>query len=150
MTLAALDWTATAYLEGRAVKEIPILRQLLEPSDSLEKRARALARRLAKCVESGAADPASWRIDVQPDRSAVGGGSLPGFALDTWVVALRGRQSAAQTAARLRSPGGSGGKSDGRVPVLARVRDDTVLLDVRTLLDTDLADVEAAVALSIR
>ena len=116
--------------------------------ESLERRAQSLARRLEKCVTSGAANPADWSIDVERDRSAVGGGSLPGFQLDTWVVALRGRQSAARTVARLRSVGE--GRSDPRVPVLARVRDDSVLLDVRTLDETDLSDVEAALAISVR
>lgn len=150
MTLAALDWTASAYLDGRAEQEIPILRQLLEPVDSLERRARSLARRLSKCVTSGAATPSDWSVEVQQDRSAVGGGSLPGFLLDTWIVALRGKQSAARTAARLRSFGQQRGDPDSAVSVVARVRDDTVLLDLRTLADAELADVEAAVAFSVR
>ena len=149
LTLAALDWTATAYLDGRAVQEIPILQRLLEPLDSLERRAQSLARRLEKCVASGAGNPAEWSINVERDRSAVGGGSLPGFQLDTWVVVLRGKQSAARTAARLRSLGG-GHADHAETPVLARIRDDTVLLDVRTLDETDLSDVEAAVAISVR
>jgi hypothetical protein len=80
----------------------------------------------------------------------VGGGSLPGFLLDSWVVALRGAQSAARTAARLRSSGEQAADPDDTAPVLTRVRDDTVLLDVRTLEERDLADLEAAVAFAVR
>jgi L-seryl-tRNA(Ser) seleniumtransferase len=144
MTLAALDWTATAYLDGRALQEIPVLRHLLEPLDSLERRAHALATRLDKCVASGAANPSDWSVEVLRERSPVGGGSLPGFLLDSWVVALRGAQSAARTAARLRSIGEQAADPDDTAPVLTRVRDDTVLLDVRTLEERDFADVEAA------
>ena len=150
MTLAALDWTANAYLEGRAVQEIPILRRLLEPIDSLERRAQSLARRLEKCVSSGAANPSDWSVGLERSRSAVGGGSLPGFALDTWVVTLRGKQNAARTAARLRAFGDGLADPAEAVPVLARIRADTLLLDVRTLDEVDLVNVEAAVASSVR
>ena len=150
MTLAALDWTASAYLEGRAIEQIPILRRLLEPLDSLERRAQTLAKRLSKCVASGAAQPSDWSIEALRDRSAVGGGSLPGFQLDTWVVALRGQRSAARIAASLRSAGEVPSGSASALPVLARIRDEAVLLDVRTLEETDLADVEFAVACCVR
>jgi len=150
MTLAALDWTASAYLEGRAPQEIPTLRRLLEPLDSLERRAHALAKRLDQCVAAEAANPSDWSVEVERERSPVGGGSLPGFELDSWVVTLRGTQSAARTAARLRSVGEQAADPGDAAPVLARVRDDSVLLDVRTLDETDLAGVEAAMALAVR
>ena len=63
-----------------------------------------------------------------------GGGSLPGFELDSWVVALDGPDPEA-VGARLRGAS---------VPVLARVRDDRLLLDVRTLLDDDESAIEAS------
>jgi len=66
----------------------------------------------------------------------VGGGSLPGFELDTWVVAIRTTVSAESVAARLRQA---------TPAVLARVRDDLVIFDVRTLLDGEEAALEAAV-----
>jgi L-seryl-tRNA(Ser) seleniumtransferase len=118
-------------LDGRAEREIPVLQQLLAPKASLEARARELAARLAKVA--GAGD----RVGVAPDRAFVGGGSLPGFELDTWVVSLRSRLGAEACAAALR-------RSD--PPVLARVRDDLVLLDVRTLLAGDETALEQAVA----
>jgi L-seryl-tRNA(Ser) seleniumtransferase len=130
LSLAALDWTLACFLEGRAEREIPVLRQLLEPVASLEARARELARRLA-AVAGGAG-----RVSAVPDRAFVGGGSLPGFELDTWVVALRLPKGAERFAERLRRAA---------VPVLARVRDDLVLFDVRTLLEGDDAALERVV-----
>jgi L-seryl-tRNA(Ser) seleniumtransferase len=129
LSLAALDWTLGTLLEGRAEREIPVLRQLLEPMARLEARARRLAERLAKV-----AGPAA-RLSAQADRGVVGGGSLPGFELGTWVVALRTEDEVEQVAARLRVAS---------VPVLARVRDDRLLLDVRTLLDDDETALEAS------
>ena len=129
LSLAALDWTLGCYLEGRAEHEIPVLRQLCEPLRRLEARARRLAERLAKVAGDAAA------VWATPERSFVGGGSVPGFELPSWVVAIAAPAGAERTAARLR---------EARVPVLARVRDERVLIDVRTLLEDDEAAVEAA------
>jgi L-seryl-tRNA(Ser) seleniumtransferase len=131
LSLAALDWTLGCYLDGRAEREIPVLRQLLEPAPRLEARARALAERLAKAVGPGN------RVEASPDRAFVGGGSLPGFELDTWVVTIRTAASAERAAQQLRAA---------TPAVLARVRDELVIFDVRTLLDGEEASVEAAVA----
>jgi len=48
LSLAALDWTLTAYLEGRAESEIPVVGQLLASPEALEQRAHCLANRLAE------------------------------------------------------------------------------------------------------
>jgi L-seryl-tRNA(Ser) seleniumtransferase len=133
LSLAALDWTLAALLAGRAEREIPVLRQLLEPLPRLEARARALAERLAKACGATA------EVSVLPESTLVGGGSLPGFELASWVVALRGPGSAEELAARLRMAA---------VPVIARVHDARVRFDVRTLLAGDESAIEAAVALA--
>jgi L-seryl-tRNA(Ser) seleniumtransferase len=135
MSLAALDWTLTAYLDGRAESEIPVVRQLLASQAELEVRARALAERLRELLKGSA------QVEVEPDRAPVGGGSLPGFELDTWVVTLRPEKGAAKMAAALRTAS---------TPVLTRVRDDAVILDLRTLVDSDGALVEAAVSEMLR
>jgi L-seryl-tRNA(Ser) seleniumtransferase len=130
MTLAALDWTLAALLSGRAESEIPVLRQLLVPAARLESRAAALAERLAKVAGDAA------RVGCEPDRAFVGGGTLPGFSLDTWTVTLSSPGASAQRlAAGLRAA---------RVPVVGRVQGQRVLLDVRTLLEGDEERIEAA------
>jgi L-seryl-tRNA(Ser) seleniumtransferase len=130
LSLAALDWTLGACLQGRAEREIPALRQLLASPGELAERARSLAGRLARVAGGAAA------VAVAAERSPVGGGSLPGFELDGHVVTLSAPGGAEGLAARLRGA---------PVPVLARVRDDRVVIDVRTLLDGEEALVEAAV-----
>jgi L-seryl-tRNA(Ser) seleniumtransferase len=131
MSLAALDWTLSAYLEGRAASEIPVVRQLLEPVGEIEVRARALADRVAELVKD------SVEVGVEPDRAPVGGGSLPGFELDTWVVTLRTPRGASGVAAALRAAS---------TPVLTRVRDDAVIFDLRTAGDGDVSLIETAIA----
>jgi L-seryl-tRNA(Ser) seleniumtransferase len=131
----ALDWTLGALLDGRAEAELPVLRQLLAEPALLEERARKLAGRLA----AGAG--AALRVEVARERAPVGGGSLPGLELDTWVVALRASAGAEPLAAALRRAS---------VPVLARVRDERVLLDVRTLLEGDEDALAASLAEALR
>jgi L-seryl-tRNA(Ser) seleniumtransferase len=142
MSLAALDWTLGSLLAGRGEQEIPVLRRLLEPLESLEVRARALAERLEKAAESL---PTDLAIGVEADRSPVGGGSLPGFALDTRVVAIRSASGRAggveELAARLRCA---------PTPVVARVRDDALLLDLRSLSDDDTRPIEEAIRSGLR
>lgn len=131
MTLAALDWTLDSLLAGRAEQELPVLQRLLESPESLDRRAHALAEAVRKRVAAASAgDPAG--VSVESQRAPVGGGSLPGFDLETRVVAVRGWQGGPdQLAARLRGAA---------VPVLARVRDDALFFDLRSLDDRDSED----------
>ena len=122
LTLAALDWTLVAHLEGRAEQAIPVLRQLLASPESLRTRAEALAARLA------ALPGFPGTACTEPDESYAGGGSLPDHELASWVVRLETPGGAERLAARLRGA---------CPPVLARIRDGRVVLDVRTLLDGD-------------
>jgi len=137
LSLAALDWTLRVMLEGRAESEIPVLRQLRAPLESLESRARLLAERLAKVAGEGA------RVAPRPEKAFVGGGSLPGFELPGWVVALSPPEGlgAERVAARLRAA---------PLPVVARVRGEELLFDVRTLLDDEEAAVEQALREALR
>ena len=134
MSLAALEWTLEAMLDHRAESEIPVVGRLLESAQSLEARAHALAEGLGRRVGSRV------QIAVARDRTEVGGGSLPGFELETWVVQLVAEGGAERLAATLRR---------GAVPVLARIRDGAVLLDLRTLDEGDCARVQEAVAAAL-
>jgi L-seryl-tRNA(Ser) seleniumtransferase len=135
LSLAALDWTLDAYLAGTAARDLPVVRQLSEPGERLEARARALAQRLAKIAG------AAVRVEVRPEPSPVGGGSVPGLELVSWVVALEPTGGAERLAARLRAAA---------TPVVARVRDEKLLLDVRTLLDGDVEALEEALRDALR
>ena len=127
LALAGLDWTLSCLLEGRAQSELPVLRRLLEPEAELERRARALSERIG----------ASAHLEAEPlrDVSYAGGGALPDLALPTWVVALRSPIGATGLSRRLRR---------GRPPVLARIRDDRVILDLRSLEPEDEKPIEEA------
>jgi L-seryl-tRNA(Ser) seleniumtransferase len=133
MTLAAMDWTLARMLDGSAEQELPVLRQLLMPIDEIDARSRAFADRLAMRT----ADlPGPVAIEVLSDRVPVGGGSLPGFELDSRVIAIETNVAVAALAAALRRS---------NTPVLARVRDDALLVDLRTVAEDELDDLERSI-----
>src|SRR5262249_36575222 len=119
MTLAALEATLRLYLHPeRALQEIPGLRMLGIPIDELRRRAAALAAKL--CDIDGIAS-----VRVQADVAYVGGGSLPDQALKTVVLEIKASDlSDAEVARRLRN---------GQPAVLGRLRDQKLVLDLRTV-----------------
>lgn len=122
LTLAALDWTLTAYLEGRAEQEVPALRQLLASPASLRGRAEALAERI------GRSEGFRGKASAEPSRGFAGGGSLPEHGFESWGVRIEAPLGADRLAAGLRAAD---------PPVLARIHDGALVLDVRTLLEGD-------------
>jgi L-seryl-tRNA(Ser) seleniumtransferase len=133
LALAALDWTLAAHLDGRAAAEIPVLRMLLAPPEALEARARALGTRLAAQLGEGC-------VTVVEDRTPPGGGSLPEHTLASWVVELRTSCRPTALAAQLRHHD---------PPILARVRDDALVLDPRTLAEGEEQAVAGALAAAL-
>jgi L-seryl-tRNA(Ser) seleniumtransferase len=131
LDLAALDWTLRVLLDRRGAQEIPVLRQLLEPPEAVEQRARELAERLDRAAAG------RLQVRVEASRAPVGGGSVPGFELQSFAVALRSARGAEGLAAALRRA---------PVPILTRVQNDAVMLDLRTLFPEDAAVLEKAVA----
>ena len=119
-SLAALLATLTHYLRREAEREIPIWRMVAMPLTVIEERAREW--------QKVSALPEATPARVEAARSAIGGGSLPGETLPTKVLSLPGAiwpGGVEEGMARLRR---------GQPPVVARVEDDRVLLDPRTVL----------------
>jgi L-seryl-tRNA(Ser) seleniumtransferase len=111
LCLAALEVTLGHYLRGEAEEKLPVWRMIAASTDSLQQTARAWRQ----AVATG---------DVVEGRSTVGGGSLPGETLPTWLLALDVPHPKAFLARLRRQP----------TPVIARIEDDRVLLDPRTVL----------------
>lgn len=129
-TLAALEATLRLYRDPATVRErVPVLRMLTTPLATLEARAGALASALeAPGVEAV----------VSPGKSVVGGGTFPGHEIPSWTVRVRGPEGAgAETLARrLRL---------GAPPVVGRVEDDALVLDLRTVHPDEEPTLAAAV-----
>ena len=114
--IAALSATLMHYIKEEATGEIPIWRMISRSTDDIG----STAERWAASIGHGA--------DVVDGLSTIGGGSLPGEVLGSRLV-------------RLGPTGGTGGPDAlaqrlrrGATPIVARIGDDSVLLDPRTVL----------------
>lgn len=123
LCLAALEATLEAHRRG-AIQEIPALHMLALSSDAIEKRAKEFIAELGKNTGSTA-----LTATVVAGESAVGGGSGPNVHPPTTLIALKHAHLSAdeiEEKLRLFSP-----------PVIARIADDQVLLDLRTVAVTE-------------
>ena len=135
MSLASLTATLTHYLTGNAESEVPVWRMIAASAQDIQARAERWRGRI----------PATPGIDasVTPARSAIGGGSLPGETLDSFAlsISIQGGRSPESLLADLRNQ---------NTPVIARIEDDAVRLDPRTVLpeqdDRLLESLTAAIA----
>jgi L-seryl-tRNA(Ser) seleniumtransferase len=131
MSLAALSATLLHYVKDEATTAIPVWRMVAEPLEGVESRARSWAARIGR--------PAT----VAQGESTVGGGSLPGDTLPTWLLLLSAEQvagGATALARRLRRQ---------HPPVVARIIDQRVALDPRTVLPEEEEELIAAVKASL-
>jgi L-seryl-tRNA(Ser) seleniumtransferase len=113
LTYAALEATLAEHAAGRAAASIPVVRMIALTADAIGRRAQGLAERLSA---------SNIRADVIDGFSAVGGGSAPGRRLPTRLVAIALPASPLESALRA-----------GRPPVVARIEDGRVLVDLRTV-----------------
>jgi L-seryl-tRNA(Ser) seleniumtransferase len=120
LTLAALEATLMQYIDpDRATTGIPTLRMLTETPESVRKRARKLSGLLNKDPVKGA------EISVVEDVAFAGGGSLPEHSIRTFAVSVNSKRlSPNRLEERLRR---------GSPPVIARIKEGTLLLDARTV-----------------
>jgi L-seryl-tRNA(Ser) seleniumtransferase len=115
VTVAALSATLAHYERGDATRKVPVWHAIAAAPQALAERA---SRWLAALGDAGKG------CEVRESRSAVGGGSLPEVTLPTSVLALPPGDADA-LAARLR-------RAD--PPVVARIEEDRVVLDPRTVM----------------
>jgi L-seryl-tRNA(Ser) seleniumtransferase len=119
LTCAALEATLLAYLMG-AEETIPAIAMLKTSADDLRRRCAALEEKLRR---------AGFEAETITTRSLVGGGTAPGASLPSFAVALRqAGPSEEELAAALRSLD---------PPVIARIAQGRVLLDLRTVSERD-------------
>jgi L-seryl-tRNA(Ser) seleniumtransferase len=120
LCLAALEATLNSYLDGIAEEDLPTLRMIKTPVHQVEQR----AVRLAEALKSSTPD---LEVDVVPSVARSGGGTLPTYEIPSFAVRLGGTDAEA-LAGYLRSAD---------PPVIGRVREGRLWLDVRTLLPGD-------------
>jgi L-seryl-tRNA(Ser) seleniumtransferase len=118
MTYAALEATLAEYAAGRAAATVPVQRMLTMTAEDIRVRAQAL-------VDAVRTTP-GWRAELIEGSSAVGGGSAPGVELPTWLVGIAKNgltPDALESRLRRLTP-----------PIVGRIEQDRVVLDLRTVL----------------
>lgn len=111
LCLAALSATLLHYLKDEAEREIPVWRML----SATQKQMKARAAHWQKVLGQG---------EILASQSTIGGGSMPGETLPTWVLALA-VQNPDKTGEKLRQM---------QPPVITRTENQRLLLDPRTVL----------------
>jgi L-seryl-tRNA(Ser) seleniumtransferase len=111
LCLAALSATLLHYLKTEALTEIPVWSMISQPLENIYGR----ANQWIKTLERG---------EIIEGKSTVGGGSLPGETLPTWLVAISTRHPN-KLLAQLRET---------QSPIIARLEEDRLVLDPRTVL----------------
>jgi L-seryl-tRNA(Ser) seleniumtransferase len=121
LTIAALEATLGAYLRA-TLDEIPALRMIRTSAKELQRRAENFLRELTPELPLGEVE-----LEITDGTSLAGGGSTPTQSLPTKIIRIASaHHSAGQLEQRLRrAPAG--------VSVIARVEDDRLILDLRTV-----------------
>ena len=120
LTITALEVTLRAYLRA-AWGEIPAQRMIRITAEEIGARAASFADQLREAIGAGE------RVDVVDGTSLAGGGSTPEQSLPTKLLRISsGTRSAGELESRLRT--GNRG-----VAVVARIEDDRLLIDLRTV-----------------
>lgn len=120
LTLSSLETVLRLYLdESQAVRDIPTLAMIAMPESHIHDRAHRL------CERCRLSHKEVCQFDIVGVHSQVGGGALPEQNLASWAVAL---QPQAMKISRLEK-----NLRSATVPVMGRVEQDRLLLDMRTI-----------------
>jgi L-seryl-tRNA(Ser) seleniumtransferase len=136
LTIAALEVTLKAYLRG-ALDDIPTLRMIRMAAEEIARRAGQFSERL-RALLSG-----ETTVEIRPGYSVIGGGSTPDQQLPTHLISIASPGSSpAKIEKLLRQP------KQG-TPVIARIENDRLVLDLRTVLSDEESSLAAAVAAAL-
>jgi L-seryl-tRNA(Ser) seleniumtransferase len=124
LTLAALEATLLCHADPEKAREkIPVLKTLLQGDEVIRRRARKIQLLIKRDVRNAL-------VSIEKDESQAGGGSLPGVYLPTYVVTLKVKgMSALLVEQRLRR--------GAAIAVITRIRAGSVIIDARTIRDSE-------------
>ena len=125
--LAALEATLVAHQRDVAQSEVPVIQMLSLTSDELRQHAQTIVDRLKT---------SALQIELLEGESALGGGAGPTSIFPTTLIAITDHEKSAQDIEhhlRTSSP-----------PIISRISEGKVLLDLRTVFDDQLPAIVAA------
>jgi L-seryl-tRNA(Ser) seleniumtransferase len=127
LRLAALEATLVSHQKELAHLEVPVIQMLALTEDELKQRARSV-------IENVNAN--ETRLELQAGESTIGGGAGPTSTLPTTLIAITHPQkSAPEIEHQLRT---------GSPPIISRISEGRVLLDLRTVFEYQIPSVIAA------
>jgi L-seryl-tRNA(Ser) seleniumtransferase len=138
LTIGALETTLALYLRGGPESQIPVVRMIQTNYGELSKRAETILAQLRQKIPLAAAE-----LDLRDTHSVIGGGSTPGLLLKTRAIILKSsKHSASRLEERLRrsSP----------LPVIARVEEHHVWIDLRTVFQEQESSLVDAIATALK
>ncbi len=126
---AALEATLESFRRDAALREIPVLRMLSATNDGIKQRALNFIQKLREKLGENSA----WQFEIIEGNSVVGGGSAPTVQPATTLIAVKHKgMSAADLEGHLRMA---------KPPVITRILDDKVLIDLRTVFENEEIDI---------
>jgi L-seryl-tRNA(Ser) seleniumtransferase len=138
LTITALEVTLAAYQRG-ALDEVPALAMIRVTLKEMETRSRNFIRELTPSLSMSELD-----LEIADGESLAGGGSTPAQWLPTKVIRIKSRRySASQMEQRLR-------RGPSATPVIARLEDDHLVIDLRTVFAEQEAALAEALAAALR
>ena len=138
LTITALEVTLAAYQRG-ALDEVPALAMIRVTLKEMETRSRNFIRELTPSLSMSELD-----LEIADGESLAGGGSTPAQWLPTKVIRIKSRRySASQMEQRLR-------RGPSATPVIARLEDDRLVIDLRTVFAEQEAALAEALAAALR
>jgi L-seryl-tRNA(Ser) seleniumtransferase len=137
LTLAALEATLALYRDpARAIREIPVLAQLTVEVSVLRERAERLRAAIGD-ARVGVIEVVEV-VEVVETMASVGGGAFPTAEIPSAGIAIAGHADAIEQRLRRNDP-----------PIVGRIADGRVILDLRTVAPREDAELAAAVRASI-
>jgi len=125
LTYAALEATLDSYRRDAATEEIPVLRMLSASKDEIAERVERFVKQLAAKLQ----EKCDLRFEVIDGISAIGGGAAPSVQLETKMLAVSHQKMKAPRLEQL--------FRNADPPVITRIVDDLVMIDLRTVSERD-------------
>lgn len=132
MTLAALEATFGEYLDPEMAKQtIPVLSMITVTPEEMSRKAEVLASKINEKTRG-------FLAEVVETEAQIGGGSTPNLFLQDYAVAIKGKKITLDGIERhLRRY---------EVPVITRIKNDRILIDMRTVTEEELEIIAEALA----
>lgn len=146
LTYAALEATLEAYRRGSEIDEVPVLRMLSMTKEEIRERAERLIESAASSAnvrnleseisnlrsEDSGSQISDLKFEIVDGVSAVGGGAAPNVVLETALIAVsHANLSASRLEFALRNA---------ETPIVTRIVDDRVMIDLRTVEESEEAE----------